>query len=116
MTSMFHEIRRTVETTASRSSFPITRILSILGISRAWYYRHLDLPPIIDKRFNPFEISDEELRVIKYRYQHKKMSFRLLAYSMIEITTPLTLGGLQDTEEIRPYNTLGEEDMALLQT
>ena len=84
MTSMFHEIRRTVETTASRSSFPITRILSILGISRAWYYRHLDLPPIIDKRFNPFEISDEELRVIKYRYQHKKMSFRLLAYSMID--------------------------------
>ena len=84
MTSMFHEIRRTVETTASRSSFPITRILNILGISRAWYYRHLDLPPIIDKRFNPFEISDEELRVIKYRYQHKKMSFRLLAYSMID--------------------------------
>ena len=59
MTSMFHEIRRTVETTASRSSFPITRILNILGISRAWYYRHLDLPPIIDKRFNPFELSDE---------------------------------------------------------
>ena len=84
MTSMFHEIRRTVETTASRSSFPITRILNILGISRAWYYRHLDLPPIIDKRFNPFEISDEELRVIKYRYQYKKMSFRLLAYSMID--------------------------------
>ena len=84
MISMFHEIRRTVETTAARSSLHISRILNILGISRAWCYRHLDLPPIIDKRFNPFEINDEELRVLKYRYQHKKMSFRLLAYSMID--------------------------------
>ena len=84
MTSVFHEIRRTVETTASRSSIPISRILSILGISRAWYYRHLDLPPIIDKRFNPFEINDEEMRVIRYRYDHPRMSFRLLAYSMID--------------------------------
>ncbi len=55
-----------------------------MGISRAWYYRHLDFPPIIDKRFNPFGVNDEEMRVLKYRYQHKKMSFRLLAYSMID--------------------------------
>ncbi len=81
---MFYEVRRTVETTAARSAFPLSVILSILGISRAWYYRQLDLPPIIDKRFNPFEIDDEELRVLQYRYQHKKMSFRLLAFSMID--------------------------------
>ncbi len=49
MTSMFYEIRKTVEITASRSSFPISRILSILGISKAWYYRHLDIHPVIDK-------------------------------------------------------------------
>ena len=84
MTSMFYEVRRTVETTAARSAFPTSRILKILGLSRAWYYRNLDLPPIIDKRFNPFEVNDEELRVLKYRYDHPKMSFRLLAYSMMD--------------------------------
>ncbi|MEM0159579.1 MAG: hypothetical protein QW478_05305 [Candidatus Micrarchaeaceae archaeon] len=84
MTSMFHDIRRTIVTTASRSFFSTSRILSILGISRAWYYRQLHLPLIIDKRFNPFEVRDEEMRVLKYRYDHPKMSFRLLAYSMID--------------------------------
>ena len=84
MTSLFYEIRKTVEITAVRSSSPIARVLSILGISRAWYYRHLDLHPIIDMRFNPFEVSEEYLRVLKYRYDHPRMSFRLLAYSMID--------------------------------
>ncbi|MEM3192961.1 MAG: hypothetical protein QW292_12935 [Candidatus Parvarchaeota archaeon] len=41
MTSMFHDIRRTIETTASRSFFSTSRILGILGISRARYYRQL---------------------------------------------------------------------------
>ncbi|MGC8618764.1 MAG: helix-turn-helix domain-containing protein [Thermoplasmata archaeon] len=84
MTSMFYEIRKTVETTAAMPSLPISRILSILGISKAWYYRHLDFNPIIDKRFNPFEVNDEELRVLKYRYDHPRMRFRFLAYSMID--------------------------------
>ena len=84
MTSMFYEVKRTVEITASRSSFPIARILSILGIPRAWYYRQLYARPIVDRRFNPFEVNDEEMRVLKYRYDHPKMSFRLLAYSMID--------------------------------
>ena len=84
MTSLFYEVSRTVEINANRSKFPVSRILRILGISRAWYYRQLDLPPIIDKRFNPFEVKDEELRVLKYRHNHPKMSFRLLAYSMID--------------------------------
>ncbi|MEM3830483.1 MAG: hypothetical protein QXP36_14925 [Conexivisphaerales archaeon] len=65
MTSMFHDIRRTIVTTASRSFFSTSRILNMLGISRAWYYRQLHLPPIIDKRFNPFEVKDEETRVLK---------------------------------------------------
>ena len=84
MTSLFYEVRRTVEVNTNRSKFPVSRILRILGISKAWYYRNLDLPPRIDKRFNPFEVNDEELRVLKYRYDHPKMSFRLLAYSMID--------------------------------
>ena len=84
MTSLFYDVSRTVEISANRSRFPVSRILRILGLSRAWYYRNLDLPPIIDKRFNPFEVNDEELRVLKYRYDHPKMSFRLLAYSMMD--------------------------------
>ena len=84
MTSLFYDVQRTVEKTAARSIFPISGILKILGISRAWYYRQLDPSPIIDRRFNPFEVSDEELRVLQYRYNHPKMSFRLLAYSMID--------------------------------
>ncbi len=88
MTSLFYEVKRTVEKTAVRSSIPISRILSILGISRAWYYRQLNFPPIIDERFNPFEINDEEMRVLKYRYDHPMMSFRLLAYSMIDHDVP----------------------------
>ena len=37
MTSMLYEIKKTVEMTAVRSSFPFSRILNILGISRTWY-------------------------------------------------------------------------------
>ncbi|MEM0195762.1 MAG: helix-turn-helix domain-containing protein [Thermoplasmatales archaeon] len=84
MTSMFYDIRRIIKTTPSRSLFFISRILSILGISRAWYYRQLHLPPIIDKRVNPFKVRDEELRVLKYRNLHEKMNFPLFAYSMID--------------------------------
>ena len=29
-------------------------------------------------------MKDEGLRVLQYRYDHPKMSFRLLAYSMID--------------------------------
>ena len=45
MTSLFYEVSRTVEINANRSKFPVSRILRILGISEAWYYRQLDLPP-----------------------------------------------------------------------
>jgi|GEM_PF-3528384 len=83
-TSLFYDIHKTVEKTSERSGFPISRILRILGISKAWYYRHLDPTPIIDRRFNPFSISTEELAVLSYRNKHPKMNFRLLAYSMID--------------------------------
>ncbi|MEM4067064.1 MAG: hypothetical protein QXV17_09410 [Candidatus Micrarchaeaceae archaeon] len=83
-TSMFYDIRRTIETTASRSLLSTSRILSILGISRGWCCRQLHLPFIIDKRFNPLGVSDEEMRTLKYRNLHKNMRFRLLAYSMID--------------------------------
>ncbi|MEM3844452.1 MAG: hypothetical protein QXU98_01900 [Candidatus Parvarchaeota archaeon] len=41
MTSMFYDNRSTIVTAASRSFFSTSRILSILGISRIWYYRQL---------------------------------------------------------------------------
>ena len=81
---MFYDVGRTFEINANRSKFPISRILRILRISRAWYYRQLNPLPIIDKKFNNFEVKDEELRVLQYRYNHPKMSFRLLAYSVID--------------------------------
>jgi len=83
-TSLFYDIHKTVEKTSERSGFPLSRILRILGISKAWYYRQLYPTPIIDRRFNPFSISTEELAVLSYRNSHPKMNFRLLAYSMID--------------------------------
>jgi len=55
MTSLFYDIHKTVEKTSERSGFPISRILRILGISKAWYYRHLDPTPIIDLNSIPFQ-------------------------------------------------------------
>jgi len=67
---------------------PLSRILRTPGISEAWYYRHLDLTPIIDRRFNPFSISTEEIAVLSYRNNHPKINFSLLAYSMIDRYIP----------------------------
>ena len=74
MNSVFYDVNRTVEMNAKRSKFTASRIL---GISRSWYYRQLDLLPIVDKRFNPFEVKEEELRIPQHRYNHPKMGFRL---------------------------------------
>ena len=38
-----------------RSGFPLSKIARILGISKAWYYRHLDPTPIIDLNSIPFQ-------------------------------------------------------------
>lgn len=55
MTSMLYEVSRIIDTNVNWSKFPVTRIFRILGISRVWYYRQLDLPPILDKRINLFK-------------------------------------------------------------
>ena len=53
MTDIFKEVRSAVISAESTASFPVTRILRILGIARAWYYRHLDSDSKEDRRFNP---------------------------------------------------------------
>ena len=60
MTDIFKEIRSAIISAESTASFPVTRILRILGIARAWYYRHLDSGNSQDRRFNPYAVRDDE--------------------------------------------------------
>ena len=60
MTDIFKEIISAVISAESIASFPVTRILRILGIARAWYYRHLDPNNIQDRRFNSYAVRDAE--------------------------------------------------------
>ena len=60
MTDIFKEIRSAVISAESTASFPVTRILQILGIARAWYYRHRDSDSKEDRRFNPYAVRDAE--------------------------------------------------------
>ena len=84
MTDIFREIRSAVISAESTASFPVTRILQILGIARAWYYRHLDPGNSQDKIFNPYAVRDEEWIVVGYKKAHPKLGFRELAYAMID--------------------------------
>ena len=84
MNSTFQEIRSAVISAESTASFAVTRILRILGIARAWYYRHVDPDNIQDKRFNPYAVRDEEWIVVGYSKAHPKLGFRELAYAMID--------------------------------
>jgi hypothetical protein len=84
MTDIFKEIRSAVISAESTASFPVTRILRILGIARAWYYRHLDPDNIQDRRFNPYAVRDEEWIVVGYSKVHPKLGFREITYAMID--------------------------------
>ena len=83
MTGIFKEIRSVVTSAESAASFPVTMILQILGIARAWYYRHLDPNNVQDKRFNPYSVRDEEW-IVGYSKAHPKLGFKELAYAMID--------------------------------
>ena len=73
MTDIFREIRSAVISAESTASFPVTRILRILGIARAWYYSHLDPNNTEDRRFNPYAVRDEEWIVVGYSKAHPKL-------------------------------------------
>ena len=85
MRSLFYDIRRTVMNTMERLGYSISRILSILGISRSWYYSQLSFSPLLDRRFNTMAIrNDDEWIVIGFKKQHPRMSFREIAYTLID--------------------------------
>jgi len=85
MRSLFYDIHRTVARTVERSGYSISRILFILGISRSWYYSQMSFSPILDGRFNPLAVrDDDEWIVIGFKRQHPGMSFREIAYTLID--------------------------------
>ena len=85
MRSLFFDVLRTVNKTIERSTFSISIVLRVLGISRSWYYSQLSPDAILDGRLNPYAIDNEDERlIVGYRLSHPKMNFRELAYAMID--------------------------------
>ena len=57
----------------------------MLGISRSWYYSQISFSPILDGRFNPMAIRNgDEWLVIGFKHRYPKMSFREIAYTLID--------------------------------
>ena len=112
MTSLVPDIHSTVEKAMSRSGLPLWRILKILGISRAWYYRHMSFSSLPDGRFNPMAIrNDDEWIVIGYKHKHPGMSFREIAYTLIDedlaYLSPATVYRiLKKNDLITPWNRI----------
>ena len=75
MTEIFKEIRSAVISAESTASFPVTRILQILGIARAWYYRHLDPNKIQDRRFNLYAVRDADWIQLDTRRHIQSLDF-----------------------------------------
>ena len=85
MKSLFYDIHRTVMNTMERAGYPLRKVLSILGISRSWYYAQMDFSPVLDGRFNPIAMrDDDEWIVIGYKHRNPKASFREIAYTLID--------------------------------
>lgn len=84
MRSMFYDIHRTVMNAVRRAGYSIIRVLTILGISRSWYYSQMSFSPLLDRRFNSFAAREEKWIVIGFRKQHPRMSFREIAYTLID--------------------------------
>ena len=85
MKSLFYDIHRTAMNTMERAGYPLRKVLSILGISRPWYYAQLSFSPVLDGRFNPIAMrDDDEWIVIGYKHRNPKASFRDIAYTLID--------------------------------
>ena len=118
MRSLFYDIHRTVMNTIERSGYSISRILSILGISRSWYYSQLSFSPLLDRRFNTMAIrNDDEWIVIGFKKQHPRMSFREIAYTLIdEDIAYLSLSTIYNFEKTRSHNAMETPCMGIHQT
>jgi hypothetical protein len=85
MRSIFYDIHRTVVNTVERAGYSVSRILSMLGISRSWYYSQISFSPLLDGRFNPMAIRNyDEWIVNGFKHQHPAMSFMEIACTMID--------------------------------
>lgn len=85
MKSMFYYIHKTVTNAVERAGFPTVKVLSFLGIRRSWYYAQLSFSPLLDSRFNPYAIrSNDEWIVVGLKEKHPGMSFREIAYTLID--------------------------------
>ena len=85
MRSLFYDIHRTVMKAMERSGYSVKAILKIVGISRSWFYSQISFSPILDGRFNTLAVRDEdEWVVIGFKKQHPRMSFREIAYTLID--------------------------------
>jgi putative transposase len=85
MRSLFYDIHRTVARRVERSGYSISGILPMLGISRSWYYSQMSFSLILDGRFNPLAVrDDDEWIVIGFKRQHTGTSFREIAYTLID--------------------------------
>ena len=85
MRSLFYDIHRTITKTVERSGYTIRKVLSILEISRSWYYAQISFSPMLDGRFNTFAVrNEEEWMVVAYKRGHPMISFREIAYTMID--------------------------------
>ena len=79
-----YDIHRTVMNTVERARYSVSRILSMLGISRSWYYSQISFSPIPGGRFNPMAIRDDDWIVIGFKHRYPKMSFREITYTLID--------------------------------
>ena len=85
MRSLFYDIHRTVINTMERAGYPLRKALSILGISRSWYYSQFSPLPVIDGRFNPIAMRDDDEWVVTgFKRRHPEMSFREIAYTLMD--------------------------------
>ncbi len=83
MRSMFYDIHSMVKR-ALRWGLTIKSVLHTLGIPRSWYYSQLSVPPLLDQRFNPLLIRDDEWIVVGFKHRNPRMSFREIAYTLID--------------------------------
>ena len=85
MRSLFIDIGNTVGRALNLSDLTSSSILSILDISRSWYYRYLDPDPALDRRFNSSAVRDgDEWIVIGFKHRNPRMSHREIAYTLMD--------------------------------
>jgi len=85
MRSLFYDIHRTVINAVERAGYSVKAVLKTLGIPRSWYYAQMGFSPILDGRFNPLAVREnDEWIVMGFKHKHPEMSFREIAYTLID--------------------------------